>query len=77
MNWILSTYSSIGTANTFTNLLLGIGVGIIAVRCLHILLESMGEEKKVPWASVKKHIIAIVILVLTSSLLTMVKKYFT
>lgn len=77
MKWILGTYYSIGTVNTFTTLLVGIGVGIITARCLHILIESLGEDSKVPWKSIKKHVMAIIVLLLVyGGLLTMIKKYF-
>lgn len=75
--FILATYQSLSLVTTYTNLLVGIGVGIIAARCLTILLNSLTEEKKVPWASVKKHVVAIIVLLLVyGGLLTMVKGYF-
>lgn len=77
MKGILTAYYSIGTVNTYTTLLVGIGVGIIAARCMTILLISLTEEKKVPWASVKKHVGAIIALLLVyRGLLTMIKGYF-
>lgn len=77
MKGILAAYYSIGTINTYTTLLVGIGVGIIAARCLTILVNSLTEEKKVPWASVKRHVGAIIVLLLVyGGLLTMIKRYF-
>lgn len=77
MRGIVATYYSIGTVNTYIKLLVGIGVGIIVVRCMTILVISLTEEKKVPWASVKKHVAAIVVLLLAyDGLLTMIKGYF-
>lgn len=75
--FIVASYQSLSSVQTYTNLLVGIGVGIIAARCMAMLLNSLTEEKKVPWASVKKHVVAIIVLLLAyGGLLTMIKGYF-
>lgn len=76
--YIVATYQSLNSVQTYTNLLVGIGAGIITARCMAILINSLTEEKKVPWASVKKHVAAIIVLLLVyGGLLTMIKGYFS
>lgn len=77
LQFVVAAYQSFKSVNAFTNLLVGIGVGIIAARCMAMLLNSLTEEKKVPWASVKKHVVAIIVLLLAyGGLLSMIKGYF-
>lgn len=77
MMMILLTYKSTKLISQYSTLLVGIGVGVITVRCLHILLESMGEERKIPWKSIRTHVLAIIILLLAyGGLINMIKGYF-
>lgn len=74
---LATTYSSIKKLSTYTAILVGIAGGIIVVRILNILIEAIADsEKPIPWKSMRRHIIALILIVLVEAgLLNIVKTY--